>query len=118
MKFLTLPHTYTVTHIHKHTHTHTHTHTHIHTYTKSSFKTSFLKILVTLVTNYHKSSLFTICGQKPTKLVLNFESFIVTSNKLYFPSLHERFKCTANKYRELNFRNKFYSFMQLWECIG
>ena len=36
---------------------------------------------------------------------------IVTSNKLYFYSLHERFKYTANKHRELNFCHQFYPFI-------
>ena len=41
---------------------------------------------------------------------------IVTSHKLYFHSLYKRFKCTANKHRELNFCHKFYLFIQFWEC--
>ena len=43
---------------------------------------------------------------------------IVTSNKLYFHSLHKRFKCAANEHRELHFCHKFYPFIQFWECIG
>ena len=31
----------------------------------------------------------------------------------YFYSLHERFKCTANKHRKLNFCHKFHSFTSL-----
>ena len=49
--------------------------------------------LVTLVTNHHKSSL----------LPLVVRPWSVTSNELYFHSLRERFKCAANKHRELNF---------------
>ena len=48
-------------------------------------------------------------------LILNL---VITSDKLYFHSLHQRFKFTANKHRELNFWHKFYPFMQVWECMG
>ena len=42
-----------------------------------------------------------------------FNFVIVTSNKLYFQSLHESFKCTASKHREPNFRHNFYPFTSL-----
>ena len=34
----------------------------------------------------------------------------------YFYSLHERFKCSANKHRKLNFCHKFHSFTSLEMC--
>ena len=36
---------------------------------------------------------------------------IVTLNELHFHSLHERFKCTGNKHRKLNFYHWFYPFI-------
>ena len=57
----------------------------------------------------HKFENKTLC------LILNL---VITSDKLYFHSLHQRFKFTANKHRELNFWHKFYPFMQVWGCIG
>ena len=79
--------------------------------------------LLTLVTNYHKLSLLPL-WLDPDENLKNknrcqiFSLAIVTSNKLYFHSLHKIFKCTANKQRELNFCRKFYPFMQLLECMG
>ena len=43
---------------------------------------------------------------------------IVSSDKLYFHSLHKRFQCTANNHSELNFCYKFYLFIQVCECMG
>ena len=72
---------------------------------KNISKTPEKLSLVTLVTNNHKLSLLPLAVRpsrkfKKQKLVLNFESCY---SYLYLHRIHERFKCTANKHRELNF---------------
>ena len=49
--------------------------------------------------------------------MLSFESCYCYLKYVTFHSLHERFKCTANKHRELNFCLKFYPFIQVWEYM-
>ena len=72
---------------------------------------------VTLVTNFHKLSLWSDPDNNfwKTKIDLKFWILLLfTYNKPYFHSLHKRFKCTASEYRELNFYHKFYPFIQFW----
>ena len=88
-------------------------------------KTPFLKLLknchqlhqLLIITNH-----FCHLWSDPDKKFLKNQCevltlVIVSSNKLYFHSLYERFKCTANKHRELNFFHKFYPFIQVWKCM-
>ena len=71
-----------------------------------------------IVTNYHFYHLWLDSGQnlKNKNWCKTLNLVIVTSNKLYFHNLHERFKCTGNKHRELNFCHKFYLFVQVWNA--
>ena len=68
----------------------------------------FLKLLkifhwLLIITNYHFYQLWLPWRKiEKQKLVLNLNLVIVTSNELYFHSLHKRFKCIANRHRELN----------------
>ena len=59
---------------------------------------------VALVTNWYKLLPLPLVARPWWKFekqkVLNFNLVIVTSNKLYFYSLHVNFKCIANKHRE------------------